>query len=85
MTRQVAQANASPAEGVVERIVEDLAHYAWTRGLTAADELLTELLAVHRAGMSKVADPLSSLTNRQRTDGRTASTRGHGIGGSDDC
>jgi hypothetical protein len=45
MTRQVGRTNASVSKAVLEGAVEDLAHYARIRGLTAADELLTELLA----------------------------------------
>jgi hypothetical protein len=83
MTRQVGRTNASVSKAVLEGAVEDLAHYARIRGLTAADELLTELLAAHRAAMLKA--PPQPLTPGQRACGQTASTRGYGKGGSNDC
>jgi hypothetical protein len=83
MTRQVGRTNASVSKTGLEGAVEDLAHYARIRGLTAADELLTELLAAHRAAMLKA--PPQPLTPRQRACGQAASTHGHGKGGSDDC
>jgi hypothetical protein len=84
MTRQLGQTNASVSKAVLEGVVEDLAHYARIRGLTAADELLTELLAAHRTRMLKASAPPEPLTPGRACD-QTAPTRGHGKGGSDDC
>jgi hypothetical protein len=85
MTRQVGRTNASVSKAVLEGAVEDLAHYARIRGLIAADELLTELLAAHRVAMLKALAPPELLTHGQRACNQPASTRGHGKGGSDDC
>jgi hypothetical protein len=85
MTRQVGRTNTSVSKAVLEDAIEDLAHYARMRGLIAADELLTELLAAQQAGMLKASAPPQPPTNGQRANDQTSSRRGDGKGGSDDC
>jgi hypothetical protein len=82
MTWQVGRSDASVSKAVLEGAVEDLAYYARIRGLITADELLSELLAAHRAAMLKA--PPQPLTPGQRACGQAASTRGYGEGGSND-
>jgi hypothetical protein len=84
MTCQVGRANTSVSRAVLEGVVEDLAHYARIRGLTAADELLTDLLAAHRTRVFKASAPLEPLPPGRACD-QTAPTRGEGKGVSDDC